>query len=175
MDARYKFIIVDIGSYGRNSDGGIFAHSSLGRRLENGTFNIPNGKYLPHTTLTAPYVIVGDEAFPLKTYLLRPYPGRQSNGDADKSYFNYRLSMARRLVENAFSILTQRFRIFAEELKWSQKMLTVILACCIPHNFLRERNDNTYLVHNIQDNRTQNSQSHAFFLPLTQSTRKTSR
>lgn len=28
-----------------------------------------------------PYVIVGDEAFPLKKYLLRPYPGSQIQGD----------------------------------------------------------------------------------------------
>jgi hypothetical protein len=33
-DARYKFAVVDIGSYGGNSDGGIFAHSELGKYLE---------------------------------------------------------------------------------------------------------------------------------------------
>ncbi|CAH1998036.1 unnamed protein product [Acanthoscelides obtectus] len=35
-----------------------------------------------------PYFFVGDEAFPLKPYLMRPYPGRQLT--EQKSVFNYR-------------------------------------------------------------------------------------
>jgi len=34
VDALCKFIVVDIGSYGRNSGGGIFAHSKFGKYLE---------------------------------------------------------------------------------------------------------------------------------------------
>jgi len=34
VDACYKFAVLHIGSYGRNSDGGIFAHSELGKYLE---------------------------------------------------------------------------------------------------------------------------------------------
>jgi hypothetical protein len=37
VDANYKFIAVDIGFYGRSSDGGIFSTSNLGKRLEMGT------------------------------------------------------------------------------------------------------------------------------------------
>ncbi|XP_053967742.1 uncharacterized protein LOC128869234 [Anastrepha ludens] len=66
LDANCKFIAVDIGSYGKNSDGGILANSALGRGLENGTMNIPEDSPLPGTEILAPYVILGDEAFPLK-------------------------------------------------------------------------------------------------------------
>lgn len=52
-----------------------------------------------------PYVFVGDEAFPLREYLMRPYPGLQLTNDATKIY-NYRLSRARRVVENAFGKLS---------------------------------------------------------------------
>jgi hypothetical protein len=69
VDARYKFTVVDIGSYGRNSDGEIFAHSKLGKYLET-HLGIPEDKQLPGTTCLAPHVIVGDEAFTLKTYLI---------------------------------------------------------------------------------------------------------
>ena len=41
VDANFKFIAVDVGSYGKNSDGGIFIHSHLGQRFENGTTNLP--------------------------------------------------------------------------------------------------------------------------------------
>jgi hypothetical protein len=72
LDAQYKFIIVKRGSFGKNSDGGIFARSTLGEYLEKGTLNIPQGRELPGTDSVAHCVIVGDEAFPLKTYLMRP-------------------------------------------------------------------------------------------------------
>lgn len=158
VDASYKFVAVEVGSYGRNSDGGIFACSNLGKRLENGTLNIPTGKNLPNSMTFAPYVIVGDEAFPLKTYLMRPYPGQQSTGDADKTNFNHRLSLARRLVENAFGILTQRFRIFCRRIKLAPENVDyIILSTCVIHNFLCEQKDYTGLInHSV----TQNGQPH---------------
>ena len=56
VDARYKFITVNVGSYGRNSDGGVFAKSSLGQRLENGTLNLPVARQLPNSDIIAPFV-----------------------------------------------------------------------------------------------------------------------
>jgi hypothetical protein len=93
VDARYKFTVVDIGLCGRNSDGGIFAHSKLGKYVYLEIhLGIPEDKQLPGTSFLSPHVIVGDEAFPVKTYLMRPYPGSQSRVDNEKSIFNYRLS-----------------------------------------------------------------------------------
>jgi len=102
-------------SYGRNGDGGIFAHLKLGKYLET-PLGIPEYKELLGTPCLAPHVIVGDEAFPLKTYLMRPYPGSQSKEDNEKSIFNYRLYRARRVVENAFGILSQKFQIYQRTL-----------------------------------------------------------
>ncbi|XP_015377071.1 PREDICTED: uncharacterized protein LOC107171345 [Diuraphis noxia] len=45
---------VDVGSYGKNSDGGILAHLNLGKALENNSLKIPG------TNTKAPFVIVGD-------------------------------------------------------------------------------------------------------------------
>lgn len=66
-----------------------------------------------------PYVIVGDEAFPLKKYLLtiRPYPGSQIQEDRSKRIFNYRLSRARTVSENVFGILSQKFQLYNRRLK----------------------------------------------------------
>jgi hypothetical protein len=56
------------------SDGGFFVHSKLRIYLET-HLGIPEDKQLPGTLCLAPRVIMDDEAFPLKTCLLKPYPG----------------------------------------------------------------------------------------------------
>jgi len=46
-DARYRFIVTDVGAYGKQSGGGIFRHSSLYQLLSNNNFNMPNARKLP--------------------------------------------------------------------------------------------------------------------------------
>ena len=62
---------------------------------------IPNRRLLPNTTKSPlPFVFVGDEAFALKMNMLCPYPGK--NLSENLAIFNYCLSRARRIIENAF-------------------------------------------------------------------------
>jgi len=98
-DADYKFIAVDIGDYGSNSDGGVFRRSAIGSRLQSDTLNLPADQPITDNpgANAMPFVIVGDEAFPLGPHLMHPYPGRGLR--EDKRIFNYRLSRARRVVE----------------------------------------------------------------------------
>ncbi|KAL3222306.1 hypothetical protein MRX96_005000 [Rhipicephalus microplus] len=93
VDSDYKFVIVDVGAYGKQSDGGVLEQSKFGCRLENRKIHIPPDLELPNTSHPAPCVFVGDEAFQLRTDFLRPYPGRGLEGE--KRIFNYRLSRAR--------------------------------------------------------------------------------
>ena len=104
--AQYKFVYVDVGAYGRQSDGSVFSNSSLNQSLLSNTINLPPPFNLPNTELTLPYVFVGDEAFPLTPNLIRPFPGR--NLSHDKRIFNYRLSRAQRIVQNTFGILSTK-------------------------------------------------------------------
>jgi len=108
VDAQYKFLTIDVGSYGKNSDGNIFSKSVIGKKLQTGTLNIPPNTPLVENAVPMPYFIVGDEAFPLKTYLLCPYSKHHQGGDKSKNVYNYRLSRARRVVANAFGILASR-------------------------------------------------------------------
>ena len=103
VGADYKFLYVDVGCNGRISDGGVFRHSSSA--LENNDLNVPK-----ESMGSLPYVVVADDAFPLKTYLMKPYTLR--NLSKEKIIFNYRLSRARRIVEIAFGILANRFTVF---------------------------------------------------------------
>jgi len=81
VDRCYNFIAIDVEVYGKNSDGGILVNSNLGKSLDNNTLNVPKSKTLPGSNIELPMVIVGDEAFPLKTYLIKPYPGRGLTDD----------------------------------------------------------------------------------------------
>lgn len=55
VDANYKFIVVDIGAFGKNSDASILRNSNLGKGLQNGTLNIPSQKILPGDNDTMTY------------------------------------------------------------------------------------------------------------------------
>ena len=140
-DANYKFIYVDIDQYGSNADGGIFQRSVFGSRFLRRDLGIPPPKVIenaPHLGLI-PHCIVGDEAFPLRIDLMRPYPWRKKNQNLpqEKAIFNYRLSRAQRVVENSFGILAQRWRIFNRRIQLHEDNVTqVIKACCVLHNFL---------------------------------------
>lgn len=139
VDANYKFIAVDVGACGRNSDGSIFKHSNFGKRLLANEFGFPTNKALPGINQVLPHVIIGDEAFPLCTNLMRPYSREAAQGDEEKKVFNYRLSRGRNVSENAFGILVKKFRIFEHKLCLSHEHtnLVVLAACCL-HNYLRD-------------------------------------
>nr|CAI5824359.1 unnamed protein product [Callosobruchus analis] len=117
VDADYKFITIDIGAYGRNSDGGIFEKSEIGKKLQRGTFSVPGNVPLKTNGLPQPHIIVGDEAFPLKLICLRPYSRFHLYENEPNKIYNYRLSRARRVVENAFRILVARWRVFRRHLE----------------------------------------------------------
>jgi hypothetical protein len=137
-DARYRFLAVDIGTPGRQSDSGIFKASTMGRRLENGEMQVPKPAEIFNGGPVLPYFIVGDEAFPLSSYLMRPYPGRGSgNLTYSQEIFNYRLSRARRIIENAFGILSARWRIYRRPINASEKTVSLIMKATVClHNFI---------------------------------------
>lgn len=106
VDAHHRFLYVDVGANGAVSDGGLFQETDLRESLEQNTIGLPPQEPLPGGTADIPYYIVGDDAFPLKEWLMKPYPKRSLT--REQRIFNYRLSRARLAVENAFGILAHR-------------------------------------------------------------------
>jgi len=135
-DAKYCFTLVDIGQYGSNNDSGVLAKSEIGKRFEENKMNLPAPRKVNSCSYDPlPYYLVGDEIFPLKDWMMRPYPGKLTE---EQSVFNYRHSRARRVIENAFGILRSRWRIFSRPIKATVENVEIYVwaAICL-HNYLR--------------------------------------
>ncbi|XP_074026092.1 uncharacterized protein isoform X1 [Leptinotarsa decemlineata] len=138
VDADYNCIYVDIGYQGRVSDGGVFQNCELYQRLTNNALNVPAPRALFGRRNEVPYVFVGDAAFPLTENLMKPYQGTYVRGSPER-IFNYRLSRSRRIVENAFGIMSSVFRVLRKPmlLEADKATLIVMTVACL-HNFLRK-------------------------------------
>lgn len=89
-------------------DAGVFFQCGLKAVLD-------EGKEIPQNTLVGngrilPYVVVGDDVFPLQTRLMKPYPYHTNS--REKQVYNARLSRARHVVKHTFGILSNRFRVY---------------------------------------------------------------
>ena len=102
--------MVGIGEAGRQSDACVFGNSNIGHCITNNLLAVPKPRVLRGTTHEFPYVFVADDAFPVRTKISKPYS--ETGLEVNKVIANYRISRARRIIENAFGILAARFRIF---------------------------------------------------------------
>ncbi|XP_022165851.1 uncharacterized protein LOC111030591 [Myzus persicae] len=138
VDADGLFLTIDVGDYGRNSDGRVFRRSSLGITLENNALDILEPKVLPgwENKDKFPHYFVADEAFPLKTNIMRPFPKRSLN--KERRIYNYRCSRARRSVECSFGMLVSKFRLFEQPIGCKVETAEALIkAAGVLHNFIR--------------------------------------
>lgn len=139
VDADYMFRWIQVGDVGSSSDGQIWNHCELRQSLDDGILGIPDPEPLPTDDEDTPFFIIADDAFAMKTYLMKPFSRRGLTHD--ETVFNYRLSRARRVVENAFGILSNRFRCLLTTLQLKMdNAIPLVRTCVILHNFLRMRN-----------------------------------
>lgn len=68
-NANYKFILCDIGTNGRVSDGGVIENTTFFEKLVNDRLHIPS----MNNENKLPYVFIGDEAFALRPDFLKPF------------------------------------------------------------------------------------------------------
>ncbi|KAK0400906.1 hypothetical protein QR680_015512 [Steinernema hermaphroditum] len=145
-DADYKFLYYDIGNYGHHHDSHVLESSSFGRKLQEGSFVFPEDSHLRGTGTLLSYFFLGDAGFPLQTRIMKPFAGITSKAQAT---FDYRLSRARRVIEDAFGILATRWRILLKDIETSTPLAdSIVRACLHLHNFLSDEEPFTRRRHN---------------------------
>lgn len=146
VNADYEFIFIDVGKNGRLSDGGVIEYTEFYKKLQSGRLNIPD---VSETKNNLNFVFIGDEAFALGKNVLRPYP--EKNLNYERRIFNYRLSRARNVSENAFGLVSSRFRILHTSINMNpEKVKCILLAISALHNCLSKRSS-TYVTPSTYD------------------------
>uniref|UniRef100_A0A8C0HBY2 DDE Tnp4 domain-containing protein n=1 Tax=Chelonoidis abingdonii TaxID=106734 RepID=A0A8C0HBY2_CHEAB len=137
VDHKGRFTHIHVGWPGRVHDARVFRSTSLFKRLQ-------QGNYFPDQKITVgnvqmPIVILGDPAYPLMPWLMKPYTGSLDSG---QELFNYRLSKCRMVVECAFGRLKGRWRSLLTRSDLSQTNVPLaIAACCVLHNLCETKGE----------------------------------
>ena len=138
VDGNYKFLWVDVGANGSSSDCQVFNACELKEHIEDGRIRLRGAQSLPGDDKDMPYFITGDDAFPLCIWFMKPY--RRRDMSQEQKIFNYRLSRTRRIAENAFGILANRFGCLLKRLHTeTQTTELIVMACICLHNIMRMR------------------------------------
>ena len=124
VDSKYRFFI--------------FQSTDLWNQIKNQDYLPKVGKKVG--SLLVPPLILGDAAFPLQPWLMKPCTN--ANPTLQQRYYNYRLSRARMVTEGAFGQLKGRWRVLLRRCECSQENTKkAALACVVLHNICLEKED----------------------------------
>lgn len=125
-------ICLEIYNAGSVHDARVLANSSVFKKATRK--EILYGDSIHIGDVDVPIFLVGDSAYPLSTWLMKPFP-HNSNLTSDQKTFNYVLSGARVVVENAFGRLKARWRRLSKRNDMNiHNVPCIVTACCILHN-----------------------------------------
>jgi hypothetical protein len=131
VDSHYRFVWGSCGYPGNSHDSIILQSTELWSSIKSGNGLPSIGKTIGKHSV--PPLIVGDSAFPLATWLMKPYTNAVLS--PKQRYFNYRLSRARMVTEGAYGQLKGRWRVLLRKCESSSaNVRTFALACMVLHN-----------------------------------------
>lgn len=139
VDANKRFIYISVGWAGRCHDSFVLQNSQIWNEGENGT--LCHGATAPLNGQHMQPVIIGDSAFPLRNWLMKPFP-QSSNLSPEQAVFNKCLLQLRYLVELTFGVLKTRWRCLSKRIDIEYDDVSdYIVACCVLHNFCEEQKE----------------------------------
>lgn len=138
VDSNYRFMWGTCGFPGNSHDAIILQSTQLWADIKEHEL-IPNiGKKIGEVLV--PPLVLGDLAFPFKTWLMKPYSNAVLT--PKQRYYNYRLSRARMVTEGCYGQLKGRWRVLLRKCESSkEEVKTATLACMVLHNVCIDRGE----------------------------------
>lgn len=135
VDSNRRYLFIDVGGYGSQSDGGTFAASLFYKALQLNKLEIPAPSKLPNSNIIAPYYFVADGAYPLMENIMKPFQG---NGRSEEEqYFNTKICSARVAVEHAFGFSCKKWHILKTTInKRPDLVVEIVKVACLLHNVI---------------------------------------
>ena len=124
----YTFWDINVGWPGSVHDTRVFANTDIYSRGQAGTL-FPDWKR-KIKDVEIPILLVGDPAYPLLPWVMKPF---SDTGQLSRQQiqFNYRLSRARNVVENAFGRMKARWRCLLKRNDCDLDLVQLqVAACC---------------------------------------------
>jgi hypothetical protein len=134
VDSSMRFTDVFVGYPGSVHDARVFSNSPLFKSAKRDClFSSANSKHI--SGIDIPVMLVGDSAYPLLPWLLKPFP-ESPTMSFDKRNFNFKHSSTRMVVERVFGMLKGRWRCLSKCLDDNvENAIATIVACCTLHNY----------------------------------------
>jgi hypothetical protein len=119
-----ELLYINIGHKGATGDGCASRDSLFWKRCADNEFKYTDGFYF-----------LGDAAYSLMPWLMCPIPGSHLPDTRGDVYNNY-LSKGRQVIERAFGMLVNRWRIMVAGLESMsiRSMVKIVKVCCLLHN-----------------------------------------
>ena len=141
VDANYCFTDIYVGWPGSVHDARVFAHSPIYKQITEQEL-LPGNRTMLMNSIEVPLYLIGDSAYPIQTWLMKPFPHNTQNLTNEKKTYNYRLSRARIVVENAYGRLKARWRRLMKRNDMHIKHIPNIIAtACILHNICEKHGE----------------------------------
>lgn len=143
-DANYRFTFVDVGAYGSEGDASVFSNCSMGKKIIQNQLKLPVDASIG--SIKVPYYFIGNDALPLIERIMKPYsPTKSTALTEEQTIFNYRLSRARRCIENTFGILCSKWLCLNRTIYCNpDRAQKFVSACVVLHNYLKNNSGDTY-------------------------------
>nr|XP_055073085.1 uncharacterized protein LOC129453050 [Misgurnus anguillicaudatus] len=135
VDHNFCFTDIYVGWPGRTHDARVLSNSPIFKMAEEqGGYLFPHENSMSVNGVDVPVHLIGDAAYPLKNWLMKGFTNHNTLTPQQRHY-NYRLSSARMVVENAFGRLKGRWRCLLKRNDVDTVLMSdVVAVCCVLHN-----------------------------------------